>query len=491
MSAPKAQWVAESVLEGSTRGAYSPEKIFLGAVNGKHIGFADDRHLMTIAGSRAGKGRSCIIPNLLHYTGSVLVVDPKGENANLTALRRSKIGQTVRVLDPFGRTAEHCAPFKASFNPLSILKRGSPTLIDDAALIADALVIPGGSSDTHWDDTARSFIEGLILHVATAPQFSGERHLVKVYELAMFGEYYDFADPDDDEIDAKDDPEVSEDEDPQGPKGPSMSGLGLAMAHNPAADGAVMAAGLELFQKDKREFSAVISTARRHLSFLRSKTMQECLKCSDFELTDLQTDATSIYLCLPAARLSTNRRWLRLFINLAMEAFERAFTKRRQDAPPVLVIMDEFPILGHMRQIEDAAGQIAGYGVKLWPIIQDLSQLKALYKDRWETFLGNAGVIQCFGNNEQTTTDWISKRLGKTSFQVVRTSELSTSQRNQGGSGESWQTEVHDLLTGDEVARHFSRESMRQIIIRSGQPPIALSRVNWDEDEFFSEHATA
>lgn len=143
-----------------------------------------------------------------------------------------------------------------------------------------------------------------------------------------------------------------------------------------------------------------------------------------------------------------------------------------------------------MRQIEDAAGQIAGYGVKLWPIIQDLSQLKELYKDRWETFLGNAGVIQCFGNNEQTTTDWISKRLGKTSFQVVRTSELSTSQRNQGGSGESWQTEVHDLLTGDEVARHFSRESMRQIIIRSGQPPIALSRVNWDEDEFFSEHAT-
>ena len=59
------------------------------------------------------------------------------------------------------------------------------------------------------------------------------------------------------------------------------------------------------------------------------------------------------------------------------------------------MIMDEFPILGHMQQIEDAAGQVAGFGVKLWPIIQDLSQLKALYKDRWETFMGNSGVIQC------------------------------------------------------------------------------------------------
>ena len=61
-----------------------------------------------------------------------------------------------------------------------------------------------------------------------------------------------------------------------------------------------------------------------------------------------------------------------------------------------------------MRQIEDAAGQIASYGVKLWPILQDLGQLKALYKERWETFMGNAGVLQFFGNNDLTTLEWIS-----------------------------------------------------------------------------------
>jgi type IV secretory pathway TraG/TraD family ATPase VirD4 len=50
---------------------------------------------------------------------------------------------------------------------------------------------------------------------------------------------------------------------------------------------------------------------------------------------------------------------------------------------------------------------------------------------------------------------------------------------------------VHDLLTPDEVARHFARESMRQIIIRSGRLPIVLARVNWDEDPFFAQHVSA
>jgi len=90
---------------------------------------------------------------------------------------------------------------------------------------------------------------------------------------------------------------------------------------------------------------------------------------------------------------------------------------------PVLFCMDEFPILGHMKHIEDAAGQIAGYGVKAMAIIQDLSQLKSLYKDRWETFMGNAGVMQFFGNNDVTTLEWITRRLGKTVVSVVTGNE--------------------------------------------------------------------
>ena len=136
--------------------------------------------------------------------------------------------------------------------------------------------------------------------------------------------------------------------------------------------------------------------------------------------------------------MGTCGRWLRLFVNLALQAMERT-----PGAPaagcPVLFVLDEFASLGHMRQIEDAAGQIAGYGVKLWPILQDLGQLKALYKDRWETFMGNAGVLQFFGNNDLTTLEWISKRLGTTTIEqlsAVRTSRRA--QRRAGATGESY-----------------------------------------------------
>jgi type IV secretion system protein VirD4 len=77
-------------------------------------------------------------------------------------------------------------------------------------------------------------------------------------------------------------------------------------------------------------------------------------------------------------------------------------------------MLDEFAQLGHLGPIEDAFGLVRGYGVQIWPVLQDLNQLKALYKDRWETFVGNAGVVQGFAPNDLTTAEWMSKRSGDT-----------------------------------------------------------------------------
>ena len=79
MQAPRARWHSAEELTASEKGRYTPNKVFLGRIGNSYIGNDDDRHMMTIAGSRAGKGRACIIPNLLHYAGSTLVIDPKGE----------------------------------------------------------------------------------------------------------------------------------------------------------------------------------------------------------------------------------------------------------------------------------------------------------------------------------------------------------------------------------------------------------------------------
>jgi type IV secretion system protein VirD4 len=108
-------------------------------------------------------------------------------------------------------------------------------------------------------------------------------------------------------------------------------------------------------------------------------------------------------------------------------------TKLPPDKEATLFILDEFATLQRMEVIERAAGYIAGFGVKLWIILQDLNQLKSLYSDRWETFLGNSGIITAFGNTDITTINYLSTKLGETEFirtlRQANTQEGTSSQR--------------------------------------------------------------
>ena len=101
-----------------------------------------------------------------------------------------------------------------------------------------------------------------------------------------------------------------------------------------------------------------------------------------------------MYLCLPAMRMGTHARWFRLMILLALSVMERTQVK---PPAPVLFVLDEFPVLGHMQVVEKAAGLMAGFGVKLWIIVQNLGQLKQHYDKAWETFFANSGVVTAFG----------------------------------------------------------------------------------------------
>ncbi|MEQ1653195.1 MAG: type IV secretory system conjugative DNA transfer family protein [Hyphomicrobium sp.] len=487
-SMPRAAFMATKAVTSSSMLRHDGSKIFLGlaaprfeprmtskgperhALGGVAIGIGDDRHIVTIAGSRAGKGRSVIVPTLLTYRGAALLIDPKGELATLTArARRKKLEQRVIALDPFKVTKGFAAELRGRYNPMSILTLGSPTLIEDAGLIADALIMPNeNSKDPHWDESARNFIEGLILHVATCPLYEGRRHLGTVRDLLAFRE---------DTISGK--------------SGKAANRLRAEMEANTAANGMVVDAAVDFFDKPDDERGSVLSTARRHCRFLSYPAIRESLSGHDFDLKDLKREKITVYLCLPAMRLGTCARWLRLFVNLALSAFEAEPTK---PDVPVLMCLDEFAALGKLRAIEDAAGQIAGFGVKLWPILQDLGQLKALYAERWQTFLGNAGVIQCFGNSDAFTLDYISKRLGTTSLIVRNKSEVGDQdQTRTDRRGQSWQMQTQPLMTPEEIARFFGRDDacLRQLIIWSGYDSIVLARAKYDSHELFAGDADA
>jgi type IV secretion system protein VirD4 len=238
--------------------------------------------------------------------------------------------------------------------------------------------------------------------------------------------------------------------------------------------------------KPSKEKGSVASTARRQTSFLDFKSIQTVLSKNDFDLGSLKTEPTTIYLCLPATRMGTCNRWLRLFINLALSAMETNPTK---PDTPVLFCLDEFATLGHMETIENAAGQIAGFGVKLWPIIQDLGQLETLYEKRWQTFMANAGVLQFFGNSDLTTLKWISERLGDTTMRVMTQSEVGHKQAAEtGATGEAWANDVQPLLKVDEISQIFSRDDRycRQLVIWAGRDPMVLQRAYYDKHELFT-----
>lgn len=387
--------------------------------------YEGDAHLLTIAPTRSGKGVSAIIPNLLAYKGSVLVIDPKGENARVTARQRQRYGKT-HILDPFGVTGLSTA----SYNPLARITPDNPDAADDAAALADALVIRGKDGDSHWDDEAASFLEGVILFVALheAPE---RRHLGTVREIITSA-----SDKFDNIL------EIMRD-----------------------CGGLVERTANRFQSKSDREASSVLSTAQRHTKFLDSDRMQKVLASSEgIDFGDLKRAmGTSIFLCIPPDRLDTYGRWLRLMVNEALMDMATEATKPKM---PVLFLLDEFAALGAMASVKRAMGLMAGYGMILWPFLQDLSQLKSQYGEAALTFFANAGAIQFFGVNDLETAKHVSDTIGQTTMVDA-----------------SGSAHGRNLIMPDELMR--LRQDI-QLVMLKGRSPAALKKLRYFEEPEFS-----
>lgn len=407
--------------------AYEEGKFWLGRspLNGQPLGYVDDRHICLVSGTRAGKGTTSIINNLCLWPGSVVVVDPKGENATVTAARRGKgsehcegMGQAVHVLDPFN-AAQVDDSLRSRFNPLDALDPNDPITIDEAGRVADAIVVMNPESkDPFWDQSARTLVKGLILHVLTAPQFEGRRNLVTIRRLIARGDHEGIATL----------KEMGETDLPS-----AQALLWEGVAQNNTFNGVVAGIGdsmVNMAVNASKQFESVLQVANRNTEFLDSPGMQACLETSDFKLSDLKTDpkGVSVYLSLPQRYMGEHFRWLRMMITLAMTEME-ATKGQPATGHRVLMCLDEFAGLKRMEVIENAVAQIAGYGVKLFFVLQSLEQLKATYKDNWETFLSNAGLKIFFGIDDHFTREYVSKFIGET--ELLRELGTSTNTVNQ------------------------------------------------------------
>lgn len=349
---------------GLVNGTMEQRNGFVTAQGGHLVGVRDDRHGLCVAGNRAGKGRSVLLPNLATWPGSVIVIDPKLDLAVETAaIRSQRLSQRVQVVDPFNASCGACDEFMACGNPLNYrFGDDEDDLIDLATLIADGIVVRSEHGEAHWDESARMFLEAVILHVLTYAKYNDRRTLDTVYELLMT---------------KVEDGEESD----TGVKAPSS--LAWEMADNEAVGGAVQNGMAAYYDKQDRERSSVLSTLRRHIHFLSYRKIKNVLNDGEIDVRTLHDTPTSLYIGLPATKLRSCAGLPRLFLNLALAAFEASSSRRdfqhQKGRYPCLIVMDEFFSLGRMERIEAAAGQVAGFGVKLLPVLQDLSQIQALY----------------------------------------------------------------------------------------------------------------
>jgi len=390
-------------------------------------------HLLTIGPARAGKGSCVIIPNLLTLERSVICIDPKGENAAVTRRKRAGFGP-VHLLNPFD---EH-GMGTARFNPLAALDIHGRNVVADAAGLAEALII-SDSKEPFFSDSARDLVRALILHLvategneATLPEMrrwltlahgEGENDKFGILIFEMMQSPYPF---------------ISQ----------------------PATR----------FQHADKTTQSIISTAITQTSFLDDPSIAHVLSGNDFSIKDFKKETSTLYIILPSRYLTAYARFFRLVVVSALDQLTSVPGGNR-----ITMLLDEFAQLGHLSSIETAFGLAAGYNVQLWPFLQDLNQLKDIYKARWETFLSNAGVVQWFAPNDMTTADYLSKRLGnRTATTTSKSGGNLWARMNAGTSTTKGETGVslqspQDLMAMDKnPPTRFHTDACTQILNVSG-----------------------
>jgi type IV secretion system protein VirD4 len=376
---------------------------------GDLITYKGERHLLLFGPNGTGKGTRFLIPNLLTIKDrSVVVVDPKGELAAVTADYRRTVSEVI-MLNPF----DVLGLGSAGFNPLAALDPQSPYFYDDAAALGEAL-IRMESKDPHWSESAQGLMVALVMWEKLL--HGDNANLENVRELLTEPERVETY--------------IGENGKPHER---IVGGLRYTATQMAIEGGYEIASLASRFAgRETNELASIRSTGDTQTRWLLSKPMRDDLKKPGVDFRKLKDKPTTIYVILPAERMRTHSTWLRLVVVSALRALYRPGGLR------TLFLIDEMPALGHLGPLEDAFGLVRGYNVQIAGICQDLAQLKSLYNERWESFLANAGVVQGFTPNDLTTADWMSRRAGQTTLVAANSSETLSPATGQMSEGTSW-----------------------------------------------------
>jgi type IV secretion system protein VirD4 len=442
----------------------------LGRFAGRYLTYSGIEHAIIVGASRSGKGVGHVVPTLIAWPHSTFVYDRKGELWHITADHRKRFSH-VFYFSPTD-------PNTVRWNPLFEVRKGAMEIADIQNVVG-ILVDPLGrkAGDLNfWDQSATDFFTALILHVLYS-ETDENKNLAQVRRLLINIE-------------------------------PTLHAMMHTLHRNRpdyhAADGLartefgepipeihpeVLLGATALSTMDERVKSNVLATCRASLSLWADPLVEYATSWSDFSIGDLvcSDSPVSFYIITPQAHADRLAFLVRVFtrqtINSLMES-EHHDSRRRPKKHRLLLLLDEFPKLGSLPFLENAMGEMAGYGITAHLVCQSFNDVFSKYGDKTPLF-DNMHITATFATSEPTSIEKVTRRAGKAlemrdSYSDPRTifgrAHRSTSQSEQ-----------QRYILSEEDVRGL--DDRKQFLFVNNTKPILADKIRYYEEPFFKARA--
>ena len=429
-------------------GLRSTTGIVVGRRGGRFLIFGGNEHVLLEAPTRAGKGVGVVIPNLLTWPGSTVVLDVKRENWAASAGFRARAGQRVYLFDPLDREGR-----SARYNPLAHIHRTDDTdVINELQKIAGMLFPAPERSDPFWAESARAAFVGVGALVASNPGLPFT--IGEIYRWLTTGD----------------------------PKNDLPKALDEARKAGQRLSQPCVSAIQDFASASDNTFSGIKQTITARLNLWLNPMVDTATATSDFDLRDVRRHRVSIYLGVSPDNIDRISPVYSLFLQQLVDLNTRELPDPAS-AVPVLVLLDEFARLGKASVIANGFSYVAGYGLRLLPVVQSRAQLRAIYgPDVTEEIIANCGLEIVFTPKELKVANELSERLGSFTMNVKSRSRT-----------------IHGLLANRSISESDQRRALllpqelmqmpksKLLLLRGGVPPVRGKKIVYFRMSLFTK----
>ena len=393
-------------------------------------------NILVVGGSGAGKSRGFALPNIMQCCCSMVITDPKAELLRKTGGLLEKKGYEVRVFDLINPDTSFC------YNPFEYVHDDKDVLRLISNLIQNTTPKGSQSSDPFWEKSETALLQALMLYLLhEAPP--EEQNFAMIMEMLGSAQVKE------------------EDEDYESP-------LDIVFDRLEMRDPDSIAVKQYHIYKQaagKTAKSILISVGVRLAAF-NLPQIAKLTNTDELDLSSMGERKVALFCCIPDADTSLNYLVGMIYSQLFQTLYYMADRVHGGALPvPVNCIMDEFPNVSLPNEFEKILATCRSRSIYCSIIIQNMSQLKALFKDSWESLVGNCDEFLYLGGNEKETHKYVSELLGK---ETIDTNTYGQTKGKSGSYSTNFQQSGRELLQPDEVRMLDNQNAL--LFIRGERP---------------------